>query len=133
MTVFVDTSALLPILNGDDRDYPKAYKIWQNLAAEQARLITSSYVLVESTALIQNRLGMAAVRSFQEGFVPLLQIVWVNAELHNMGMAALLTADRRRLSLVDCVSFVICQQRQVESVFAFDQHFSEQGFAVLAA
>ncbi len=47
--------------------------------------------------------------------------------------SALLAANRRQLSLVDCVSFVVCRQRQLEQVFAFDTHFSEQGFFCLTA
>ena len=131
MSVFVDTSAILPLLNQDDIDFPEAQQIWKRLAEERADLITSNYVLVETTALIQNRLGMAAIRDFQESFVPLLQIVWVTEDLHQAGTAALMTANRRRLSLVDCVSFIVCQQRQIERVFAFDAHFSEQGFSLL--
>jgi uncharacterized protein len=131
MTVFVDTSALLPILNRDDSDFPEAQRIWVRLASERAELVTSSYVLVESLALIQNRLGMGAVRDFQGAFVPLFRVVWVTEALHQMGIAALLAANRRQLSLVDCVSFVVCRQRGIEQVFAFDEHFSEQGFSRL--
>jgi predicted nucleic acid-binding protein len=133
MVIFVDTSALLPILNQDDVDFPAAQRIWERLAAERAELVTSSYVLVESLALIQNRLGMEAVRDFQEAFMPLFQVVWVTEPLHQMGVAALLAANRRQLSLVDCVSFAVCRQRQIEGVFAFDNHFLEQGFSCLTA
>jgi predicted nucleic acid-binding protein len=132
MPVFVDTSAILPILNQDDVDFPMAQQIWGRLAGEQAELITSNYVLVEATALIQYRLGMQALQDFQESFVPLFQIVWVTEALHQLGAAALLTANRRRLSLVDCVSFILCRQPQIEHVFAFDAHFSEQGFSLLS-
>lgn len=133
MTIFVDTSALLPILNRDDRDHPTALRIWKRLAAERAALLTSSYVLIESMALIQSRLGMEAVRDFEEAYVPLMRIVWVNEELHRLGVAALLAANRRQLSLVDCVSFVVCRRYHTERVFAFDGHFSEHGFPHLTA
>jgi len=131
VAIFVDTSALLPILNQDDVDFPAAQRIWERLAKEQAALVTSSYVLVETVALIQNRLGMAAVQDFQESIVPLFQVVWITEALHQIGVAALLVVNRRQLSLVDCVSFVVCRQRQIEQVFAFDAHFSEQGFVCL--
>lgn len=133
MAIFVDTSALLPVLNQDDVDFPEAQRIWERLAAEQAELVTSSYVLVESLALIQNRLGMEAVHDFQDSFMPLFHVVWVTEALHQMGVAALLAANRSRLSLVDCVSFVVCRQQQLEQVFAFAAHFSEQGFSCLTA
>jgi predicted nucleic acid-binding protein len=61
--------------------------------------------------------------------VPLLQIVWVDAELHARGTAALLAAGRRRLSLVDCVSFEVMRSAGIDTAFAIDRHFVEQGFA----
>lgn len=91
-------------------------------------LITSNYVLVESFALIQHRLGMEAVRGFQEDMLPLINIEWVNAETHKFGISVLLTVSKRKLSLVDCVSFEIMRTLGIKTVFAFDSHFSEQGF-----
>jgi len=44
---------------------------------------------------------------------------------------ALLAADRRKLSLVDCGSFHVMRTRVVRTSFAFDPHFREQGFDVL--
>ena len=41
---------------------------------------------------------------------------------------ALLTADRRHLSIVDCTSFEIMRKQGIEKVFCFDKHFKEQGF-----
>jgi uncharacterized protein len=45
---------------------------------------------------------------------------------------AVLTAHRRHLSLVDCVSFAAMHQFGLSAVFAFDNHFAEQGFTILA-
>ncbi|MBI4581568.1 MAG: hypothetical protein HY718_17855 [Planctomycetes bacterium] len=50
-------------------------------------------------------------------------------ELHQAGMAAVLTAARRRLSLTDCVSFEVMRRRGIRQAPAFDRHFREQGFA----
>ncbi len=46
-------------------------------------------------------------------------------------MSALLTAGRRDLSLVDCVSFDSMRRQGVPDAFAFDQDFVEQGFRLL--
>ena len=48
-----------------------------------------------------------------------------------LGVAALLTAARRRLSLVDCISFEIMRERKIRSVFAFDNHYRDAGFNVI--
>jgi predicted nucleic acid-binding protein len=44
-------------------------------------------------------------------------------------MAALLTAGRRELSLVDCVSFACMRRLGITRALHFDRHFKEQGFA----
>jgi predicted nucleic acid-binding protein len=40
----------------------------------------------------------------------------------------MLTASKRNLSLVDCVSFEIMRALGIKTVFAFDPHFAEQGY-----
>ncbi len=91
----------------------------------------TSYVLVEAFALIQHRLGIGAVRAFQETIVPLLQVEWIDAPLHQRAVAALLTAGRRQLSLVDCASFEAMRSLGITTAFTFDRHFAEQGFSCL--
>jgi hypothetical protein len=51
--------------------------------AEGLVLLSSNYVLVETFALVQRRLGMAAVRTLEREFVPLLSLHWLDAELHH--------------------------------------------------
>jgi len=61
--------------------------------------------------------------------MPLLQIDWITEERHRAGMDAALAAGRRKLSLVDCVSFETMRSRGIRIAFGFDSHFREQGFA----
>jgi len=88
-------------------------------------------VLVEAFALLQHRLGMPAVRVFHEDVLPLLHVEWVGAQSHAQSVAALLTAGRRQLSLVDCASFEAMRRMALDRAFTFDHHFAEQGFACL--
>jgi predicted nucleic acid-binding protein len=81
--------------------------------------------------LLQNRLGMPAVRSFQADVVPVLKIEWVSEALHAAAISALLVANRRQVSLVDCVSFETMRILGLKQVFAFDPDFSQQGFHCL--
>lgn len=128
MSVFVDTSAFLAVLNREDVHHPTAKVIWQRLLQHDEPLVCSNYVLVETLALLQNRLGMAAVRAFQQAVTPLLHIEWISPVAHHAAAAALLTANRRALSLVDCTSFEVMRAHGITQVFAFDPHFDEQGF-----
>jgi len=128
MTVFVDTSAFMAVINADDRFNSQAVPIWNKLLTDDTPLETSNYVLLETVTLLQSRLGMEAVRAFIEDILPLLVVEWITEEAHQAALAALMTADRRDLSLVDCASFEVLRRRGIKSVFAFDGHFQEQGF-----
>jgi len=86
-------------------------------------------VLVETTALLQHRIGVAAVRALHEEVTPILQVDWVSEERHRAGLEAVLAAARKKLSLVDCVSFQTMRNRGVRTAFSFDAHFREQGFS----
>jgi predicted nucleic acid-binding protein len=132
MTVFFDTSAFLAILNKDDANHQNAKRFWGELVYSENILITNNYVLVESLALIQRRLGLKPLRVFQEDVLPLINIEWIDKAVHEAGISALLTASRKKLSLVDCVSFEVMRNMGIRKVFAFDPHFEEQGFEVIA-
>ena len=86
-------------------------------------------MLVETVALLQHRFGLGAVRRFQDEVAPVLALEWVGAELQAEATAALLTAGRRELSLVDCVSFACMRRQGLTRAFHFDRHFREQGLA----
>lgn len=131
MITFIDTSALFALLDRDDANHEKARDAWTRLLAEEKPLITTNYVLVESFALLQHRLGMAAARSLQEDVAPVLRVEWVTASIHLAGVSALLAASSRNLSLVDCVSFESMRRVGIKSVFTFDPHFSRQGFSCI--
>jgi len=125
---FVDTSALYALLDRNDANHEAAKAIWWALLAAHDPLFTTNYIVVESCALAQNRLGLDAVRSIQEDLLPVMDVVWVDEATHLLAMAALLAAQRRKLSLVDCVSFAVMRRRGAQVAFAFDQHFVEERF-----
>lgn len=91
--------------------------------------MSTSYVLVETYALVGRRLGLDAVRSFRADFAPLIDVVWVDETLHNAGVDLLLDRRKRLISLVDAVSFMVMRQRSVAEAFAIDPHFEQERFS----
>lgn len=128
MSVFIDTSALMAVLDADDGYHKKAKDIWVSLISEEETIISSNYVLVETFALVQNRLGLKAVRTLQEDILPMITVDWVDEASHKAGVTGVLTALRKKLSLVDCTSFAIMRKLGIKKIFAYDPHFKEQGF-----
>ncbi len=128
MSCFVDTSALFALLDGDDRNHASARTLFFELMEDHTTLVTSNYVLVESFALLQRRIGIEAAEALQHRLVPILHVKFVSPDLHRLGVAALLGASKRSLSLVDCVSFELMRSFGIACAFAFDRHFREHGF-----
>jgi uncharacterized protein len=131
MKLFLDTSAFFALLDRDDGNHNAAKNAWAEIMSGGNTLVTSNYVLVETLALLQNRLGMTAVRAFQGDLFPILNVEFVNLETHRSGTSALLAAAKRNLSLVDCVSFELMRTLGIKTAFAFDAHFKEAGFQVM--
>lgn len=128
MICFVDTSAFYAVLDADDRNHPAAKIAWESMLRADATWVTTNYVLVETGALLQHRIGLEAVRLFQEDIFPLLRVEWVDESAHLGGITGVLAARRRGVSLVDNVSFITMRRLGIRDAFAFDPHFSEQGF-----
>ena len=131
MTVFVDTSAFYAMMDGNDQDHAAAVAVWDGLVTTSTRLVTTNYALVETLALIQRRLGMPAARVYLNDIVPLLSVVWVDDSLHRAAISMLLAANRRDLGFVDCTSVELMRTAGMSQAFAFDGHFTDQGFDCL--
>ena len=104
---------------------------WRNLLEEGQIALTNNYVLVESTVIIQKRLGLSRVRDFQENILPFLTTEWIDEKQHSAALHEVLSANRRQLSLVDCSGFETMRRLEIKKVFTFDSHFRERGFEII--
>lgn len=129
MTLFVDTSALYALMDRDDRNHASAARFWSELDAAEP-LLTHSYVLVETAALVQRRLGVDALRVLVDELTLPISTVFVDRTVHDAAVSGVLAAHKRQLSLVDMVSFELMRRAGVRAAFAFDEHFAQFGFDV---
>lgn len=130
MIVFVDTSGIFAYLVQDDYMHVRAKAVFQSFAENNTQLLTSSYVLVETTALLQRIIGMDAVIDFHNKIQPLLDVIWVDEYWHTKAINRLITLNQKKVSLVDCLSFVIMDAREIGTAFSFDNHFEKNGFSL---
>ena len=129
--IYVDTSAFIALINLDDPNHDKAMQLWEQLIKNEEKLICNNYVLVESIALIQRRVGLKAVSVLHNDILPSIEIDWLDKDLHNSIVKAVLKTNRRQISLVDNSSFDTMRRYRVKTAFAFDSHFPAQGFDVI--
>ncbi len=128
--VFADTSALHSAISSTDSNHQRARASFAQLKAERAVLVTTSYVLVETYALLDRRFGKEASRRFREEFTPLLDVIWIDREVHEQAMDVFLVSPRS-ISLVDAASFICMRRLRLDRVWAIDRHFQEEGFEIV--
>jgi predicted nucleic acid-binding protein len=131
--ILVDTAALYALIDAADPNHRRATAALRDLRVSDESLLTHEYVVVETTALLQRRLGLEAVRRLVDDLLPLVEIVWVDQPLHAEAREALLAGGRRAVSLVDWVSFLVMRRHGVRRAFTFDEDFAVEGFEVLPA
>ena len=128
MSVYIDTSAFYALASSSDVFHDSAKKIYQRLLQDNKHLITTSYVLIETIALIHRRLGFEVLETFVDSIQEVVEIIWVDKDLHEAGWKKLETRRGKDDSLVDCVSFLAMHEKKIKDVFANDPHFKREGF-----
>ena len=129
--VFVDTSAFYALMDSSDKHHAEAAALWTSLIKENSQLLTTSYVVLETVALLQNRLGFDAASLWYGDILGAVEVLWTDEYLHRLSFELWLSLGKRRLSLVDCVSFVVMRQRRSVRAFCFDRHFADEGLEIM--
>ena len=131
MSAFADTSAIYALLVRTERSHSETASAFGDLLDSRRPLVSSNYVLLESTALLQRRIGLQAVHDLVSRIVPLLTIHWIDESTHRQASERLSRTDRRSLSLVDCTSFVIMDAEGIEDALALDRDYEVEGYRCL--
>jgi predicted nucleic acid-binding protein len=127
--IFFDSSAAYALADLGDPNHAKARALYEGLPSGQG-LLTHNYVVVESFALLQRRMGaLAALRAAED--LHRLEVVWVDRDMHAEALARLSRKKRRHASLVDEISFLVMRERGIDTAFAFDSDFEREGFTTL--
>lgn len=131
MSAFADTSAFYALLVRTEEAHEPVRAAFAALLGAARPLWTTSFVIVETMALLQHRIGLEAARDFDELVLPAVRVHWVDEHLYRLGVDRLWRMDRRQVSLVDCVSFEFMTHQGLSIALAIDPHFVDAGFTVL--
>lgn len=127
--IFLDTSAIYALADARDPRHPIARERFRTLLAAGERLVTHNYVLLESMALLQSRLGLSTALKLATD-ARAFDIEWVDETTHHEAVHHLARRGRRQVSFVDQVSFLVMRRRGIRSALAFDPDFEHEGFTL---
>jgi len=127
--IFLDTSAIYALADKSDPNHADAYRKFDLALKSKEIFLVHNYVLVESAALLQTRLGLQAALLFLRD-AKAFKLEWVDSALHQEAEKELERIGKRGISFVDCMTFLVMRQRGVQKVLAFDPDFHDQGFTI---
>jgi predicted nucleic acid-binding protein len=127
--IFLDTSAIYALADKADPNHADAYQKFDLALKSGEIFLLHNYVLVESAALLQARLGLQPALLFLRD-AKAFNMEWVDSALHQEAVKELERIGKQGISLVDCMSFVVMRRRSVQRVLVFDPDFHDQGFTI---
>jgi uncharacterized protein len=131
---FIDTSYLIAVEVADDQKHATASKHWRDLLkTPSSTLVTSSYVLVEVVAYLNNRRLHSKAVELGNNLLSSrsINLIHVNEELLYEGWHYFQKHKDKSYSLTDCISFVLMARLGIVDALTFDRHFVQAGFVKL--
>ncbi len=128
----MDTSAIYAFVSPDDRFHDQSKEVYTELLERGDQLYTTSYVLVESSALIQRRLGFESLKAFIDSIQGVWEILWIYQSAHEQIWKRMMARGGSRLSLVDW-SVVVSAEKTRSTIFTSDSDFAQEGLTVISA
>lgn len=129
MTVLVDTSALYALISPKDRDHNRARQTFVDLL-DGNDLVSHNYIVVETISLVHARHGRNLLPQVR-ALLDVLEIVYIDAEIHDAAWERMTGRGRRGPSFVDLVSFEFARSLEISRAFAFDDDFAKEGLQLL--
>lgn len=129
--IFLDTSAIIAMVDHRDEFHERAVKVAENLSDDGHQLWTHNYLLVEASAVLQRKLGIENSLTLLTRAEDIAKVHWVTPEEHERAVYRLGQRNRRNLSFVDCVSFVLMEQHDSMIAFSYDSDFETEGFQLI--
>ncbi len=131
--VFLDTSFAIALSAITDQNHAKAVELAEQIEAENLRLVTTQAILLEiGNALSKQKYRSAAIQLLESLEAdPNIEIVPLTNELYNAAFQLFRSRQDKEWGLVDCISFLVMQNRAITEALTADDHFNQAGFRAL--
>jgi len=131
---FADSSAWIALTNVKDTHHAQAAAAWKRLRAENTRIVTSNYVMLEATFVLTSRGGVRLAAALRDAMRASDRVVieWVTPERHESAWIEFAKYEDQGISFVDASSFGLMRELTIRSAWSYDADFSRAGFELLA-
>lgn len=129
--VFVDTSALVTLLDRDDPRHGDTRAAFADLA--DAELVTHGYVIAETIAVCRRRFGVDATMTVIDDLLPVIDLLPVDPTTHGAALARYRASLPSGTSFVDQVSLEVIERDEITAAFALDPDLARPGVMLIPA
>lgn len=131
--LFLDASFAIGLVSPKDQIHQKAIDWSEKIENSKIQTVTTRAVLLE----VGNSLSKSAFRQVGIGLLENLAsdsgttIISLTDRLYNKAFKLFRSRLDKEWGLVDCISFVVMDERNIESALTVDEHFVQAGFRAL--
>jgi uncharacterized protein len=131
--LFLDTSYVIALSVSKDRNHGKACRIADLLEKNKVKIITTRAVVLE----IGNSLSGQKYRQDAVDLLdalendPDIEIVPITEGLYHKGFQLFTNRRDKEWGLIDCISFIVMEERGISIALTADKHFRQYGFKAL--
>jgi uncharacterized protein len=128
--VFLDTSFAIALSSVTDRNHAQAVELADQIETNRTRLVTTQAILLEiGNALSKQRYRTAAIQLLESLETdPSIEVILLTNSLYRLAFNLFRQREDKEWGLVDCVSFIVMQERGITDALTADIHFQQAGF-----
>ena len=131
--VFLDTSFAIALSSITDINHGRAVELAHKLETQRTRLVTTEAILLEiGNALSKQKYRQGAIQLLESLQAdPNVEVVLLTKDLYTTAFNLFKQRKDKEWSLVDCLSFIVMQNRGITDALTADNHFYQAGFRPL--
>ncbi|MFM6253122.1 MAG: type II toxin-antitoxin system VapC family toxin, partial [Dolichospermum sp.] len=131
--VFLDTSFAIALSSVTDQKHARAVELANQIETNRTLLVTTQAILLEiGNALSKQRYRASAIQLLESLETdPNVEVVLLTNSLYQVAFNLFKQREDKEWGLVDCISFIVMQDRGITDALTADTHFQQAGFRAL--
>jgi predicted nucleic acid-binding protein len=131
--VFLDTAALVALINKKDQYHVQAVNKLEAHLKWSGQLLTTPHIFAETVTRILRRVSHE--KAVKAGNLirneSAIEIITPDKQALDLAWEIFVKYDDQNFSFVDCISFAVMRQMKITRAFTFDNHFTTMGFQII--